>query len=97
MNGGRLDNGTKSIFIIHAIPLLEPFHHKTSFIPLNRAIRVTLGFENPFRVDEVKTRTWWNKSPRLILQKSLKLEFHSITLMRDAKSILISGWLKWMY
>jgi hypothetical protein len=57
-NGGKLDNGIESIFVIHTIPFVEPFRHKTSFITLNRAIRVTLGFEYPFRVNEIKTRTW---------------------------------------
>jgi hypothetical protein len=62
-----------------------------SFVPLNRTIRTSLGFENALRINDIDVGTRWNKGPCLILDNSLKLELYSITPMRDPKSILISS------
>jgi hypothetical protein len=56
-----------------------------------------LHFEYPFRINNVDSRWWRNKGPRLIAKKSVILLFHNLSPMRDAHSSLIraglGGWI----
>jgi hypothetical protein len=50
------NNMAEGIIIINAIPLLEPFSNKPSFIPINSTIRFSFDFVNPFAVNYITAR-----------------------------------------
>jgi hypothetical protein len=91
MNSSRFDNRTESVIIIETIPLLEPFCHKPRLVPFNRTIRAPLHFEDLLRINNINARAEGDQGPCLILQESLKFQFHSLAPVRDAESILISS------
>jgi hypothetical protein len=88
-DGGRLDHWTEGVFIVKTIALPKSLGNKTHFVALNRPIRMLLHFEYLFRINNIDSWWWRNKSPRLIAKKSVILLFHSLSPMRDAHSSLI--------
>jgi hypothetical protein len=88
-DGGRLDHWTEGVFIVKAIALSKTASNETRFIALNSPIRVLLHLEDPFRVNDINSWWWRNKSPRLITKKSMILLFHSLSPMRNTHSSLV--------
>ncbi|CAL0317137.1 unnamed protein product [Lupinus luteus] len=56
-NSCHLGNRSKSFFIIHAILLSISLGNKTSFVTLNRTIRLDLDLKDPTRT--YSTFVWW--------------------------------------
>jgi hypothetical protein len=51
LDGGRLDNGAEGLVIVQPGALSEPSEDPTSLIPVKRAIRLELVFEDPLAGD----------------------------------------------
>uniref|UniRef100_A0A2N9EEE4 Uncharacterized protein n=1 Tax=Fagus sylvatica TaxID=28930 RepID=A0A2N9EEE4_FAGSY len=74
----RFDDGTVCFIIVDAWLLMKAFGHEAGFISFDGTISMTLDSEHPFAPNNILIRVWRNKSPSLILEKSIKLNVHCI-------------------
>jgi hypothetical protein len=75
-NGGRFNNRTESLPIIHAGLSSEAANHPASLLPRQSAVRVHLVSINPFTGNHVRTWRTRNQRPSVILQQSIKFIEH---------------------
>jgi hypothetical protein len=77
-DGGRLDNGAEGLIVVHPGALSEAPEDPTSLVPIKRAIRLELAFEDPLAGDDIGPRRPKNQVPRVVRQQGLVL-LHSVT------------------
>jgi hypothetical protein len=94
MNGGPVNNRSKSLLIVMIILLLRTTSNKTCFIVLNRAIRVCLDFIDPLARDQNSRRRVRDKIPSVGTLKSNNLLYHSKLPLMIGNNITIGGRLK---
>ena len=82
-NSSRLDNWTKSLGVVK----VEAFSHNTSLVSRNWAIRIFLNSKNPLATNEILLRVRRNKLPSFILDKSIKLLRHCLSLIGNIQCL----------
>ena len=94
-NSDRFDDGTECIIIVQDISLFEPLGNESCLMTINCSILLVLECENPFAVDHVDIRWWWNQRPGAIVMKGRKLELHGRTPRERMESFtMISRFLR---
>jgi hypothetical protein len=59
-NGRHLNNRTKYIFIVNAIPLFEPFSYQSSLILIQCTINFSFHFINPLAIYNITSFDRWD-------------------------------------
>ncbi|GMP94104.1 hypothetical protein CsSME_00043686 [Camellia sinensis var. sinensis] len=90
-NRGKLSNRGEDLLIINAIFLVETLGNKTSFVALNRAIRMSLDFVDPFAANCSLARRKINNIPSMSFVQNLKFISHSLLPKRISTSLTIGG------
>ena len=80
------------ILIVQALTLFKALSHEARFVALNGTICMFLHLEHPLRINDVDARRRGNMCPGLILHKSMIFLFHSIRLVWNTHSGLITAW-----
>jgi hypothetical protein len=75
---GWLHHRRECLAKVNAGALIEPSDDPTSFVTLERAIRVHLMFEDPFAGDDARAGRSGNESPSLIGLQRVELLFHGV-------------------
>jgi hypothetical protein len=86
MNCGPMGNRSKDLLVVTTIMLLKTMGTKMRFIPLKRAIRVSLDLIDPLARNQNSRRRVWDKSSNLL--------GHSKLPLRISNNIMIGGRLK---
>lgn len=80
---------SKSFFIINSIFLILPFCNKSSFIVVNRTIKLSFDFEDSFATNCMLSWRNGNNIPSLFLLKSYKLIYYSQLPLRRGNNLFV--------
>ena len=86
------DDGREGLVVINPLGLRKPTDNPTGFIASKRAVRVILVPKNPLPADDGNTGGARDKSPSLILKKSLVLITHGAGPVWISKSSPVGAW-----
>jgi hypothetical protein len=65
-DGGRLDDGSEGLIVVHLGALSEPPEDPTSLVPIKRTIHLELVLEDPLVGDDIGPRRPRNQVPRAV-------------------------------
>lgn len=85
-DGGRFDDGTESLVEVNARLLCETTNNPTCLMTSKGSIGVEFVTKDPFTTDDVSTGRGRNKSPGLVLEKSVVFFLHGLAPRGITKS-----------
>jgi hypothetical protein len=90
-NSARLANRRKSFFKINTLLLRKNVTYPTGFVACKSTIRMKFVAKYPLAGNNINARWFWNKRPRVIPLKSIKLIAHSGKPKKIKKSTFVGG------